>query len=390
MIPRRCSQLILVVALAPVAALVTACGHSAAPTPAPTSTATSQAVPRATTAPSPTPSPTATPAPPPTTTPSPSATPSPSPTPNPLASVPGIVDPSNRGWPRQVHTLNGTTTIQQQPQRIVAVDVGHAEIAYGLVPASRIVAVGAPAQSADYSNVANVAASADTVGRDPEQIIAEKPDVVLESPYAPASEIKTLENAGVTVLQTTIHNDPSGRVDDALLLGYALGATTRAEQLDQDVTSRLQAIQQLIQNEATSSRPRVLDLAKYADKLYTAGVGSTEGSIIEAAGGINVAAQAGLKASPQISTEGIVSMKPDVIIIPEPAKDGDPFKQELMSNPALASVPAIQNHRVYVVSAAHFTTLSFWNVLGVQDLAKILWPKQFAGVTFPAFTMPNG
>jgi hypothetical protein len=33
----------------------------------------------------------------------------------------------------------------------------------------------------------------------------------------------------------------------------------------------------------------------------------------------------------------------------------------------------------------YFTTLSHWNVRGIEDLAAVLFPEQFTGVTFGGF-----
>ena len=39
--------------------------------------------------------------------------------------------------------------------------------------------------------------------------------------------------------------------------------------------------------------------------------------------------------------------------------------------------PAIKVGSVHVVERKHFTTLSFWNIVGAEDLARILWPDDF-------------
>ena len=51
----------------------------------------------------------------------------------------------------------------------------------------------------------------------------------------------------------------------------------------------------------------------------------------------------------------------------------------------LQDVGAIQNDEVHVVATRHFTTLSHWNVRGVETLAKMLHPDHFAEVEFEDF-----
>ena len=55
----------------------------------------------------------------------------------------------------------------------------------------------------------------------------------------------------------------------------------------------------------------------------------------------------------------------------------------------LKQVPAIKNGRVYVVPNKFFTTLSFWNLRGAEDLALLLWPGDFNSGEFVGFSLPE-
>jgi iron complex transport system substrate-binding protein len=128
----------------------------------------------------------------------------------------------------------------------------------------------------------------------------------------------------------------------------------------------------------------------YSGSLYTAGAGSTEGEIINAAGGINVAADAGLEHNPIISYESLIAMDPEVIFIPQPAVwGGEDFMNDLMANPALAGVPAIRDGRVFIADPGFFTTLSFWNLRGAEELARVLWPEELGDAAFASFSFPS-
>ncbi|MSQ25034.1 MAG: ABC transporter substrate-binding protein [Dehalococcoidia bacterium] len=305
------------------------------------------------------------------------------------AGVAGIVDAGNHGWPRQVTGINGMVTIKQQPQRILTVSLGHDEVTYGLVPASRVVAVGAFTKNADSSNVAVLSAKLPTIGRDPEPIIAQRPDVVIASAFTSKDLVTALGNAGVAVVQTQLRNDHEGRIQDMLLMGYIFGEEERALALAKEVRGRYEALRAVAGKKAQGQQPRVMSTAKFSDKLYTAGAESTEGAIIEAAGGFNVAAEAGLKNNPVITLEGIVKMRPEVIIITQPADSGEPYKQELLASAALVEVPAIKNKAIYIVPIRWYTTLSYWNLAGAEHLARVLWPQDFAGKEVAPFTFPQ-
>ena len=137
-------------------------------------------------------------------------------------------------------------------------------------------------------------------------------------------------------------------------------------------------------------RPRVLSITFYSDKLYVAGNNSTEGNIIETSGGINVAAEAGIERNAVTSLEGIIAMHPEIIIIPQPEEDGGiEFRDSLLNNKSLADLPAVLEKNIFLVPARFFTTLSFWNIRGAEELSKLLWPEDLADREFKQFTFPE-
>ncbi len=306
-----------------------------------------------------------------------------------LNGVLGIVDPTNTGWPRTVEVLNGTVTITEKPERILTVSLGHDEVTYAIVPPGRVVATSSYAKLAQHSNVAHLAGGVGAITLDAEQVVSYAPDLVVASPFTKADFIDALTNVGIPVIQTKLHNDPDGRVLDIILLGYVYGEVDRALELADEVQARYDALREITGAKPISDRQRVLSLTSYSDKIYTAGTNSTEGGIIEAADGINVAAEAGLEGNPTTSLEGVISMNPEVIFIPQPPDSGEPFREQLMANPALAEVPAIKNGRVYVVPNKFFTTLSFWNLRGAEHLAVLLWPDDFNAGEFTGFSFPE-
>ena len=358
----------------------------AAPTTAPTAAAAAPtAVPTAvpTVVPAPTPAPTAAPAP--TATPAPSPTPAP----NPLAGVRGIVDPDNTGWPREVEGLNGLVTIPAKPLRIITASVGHDEITLALVPRARLVGVGGATKNSTFSNVASLVQDVTEISRDPETIVAQGPDVVVTSPFFPAEAIEALSKTRIPVIQTELKHDPEARINSILLMGYIYGEVGRAAEFAAEVRDRYDSL--VAVTAAAEPRPRLLALTQYSDKLWVAGGNSTEGGVILAAGGINAAEEAGIDGNQTTSLEGVIAMNPDVIVIAQPLEFGaEEFRQSLYDNEALAEIPAIANQRIHVVESKHFTTLSYWNIRGAEDLARILWPGDFAELPAATFSLPEG
>ncbi|MCL0043450.1 ABC transporter substrate-binding protein [Dehalococcoidia bacterium] len=307
-----------------------------------------------------------------------------------FSNVPGILDPQNSGWPRSVKGSNGSVTIPNKPQRIITASIGHDEMTLALVPASRLVGVGSVTQDSTYSNVANLTKNIPVINTDPEILIAQQPDVMVVSPYMPQETIEALNKLNVPIIQTGLSNNPTTRIQDILLLGYIYGEEERAMKFAKEVEARHKSLTNIThQKDFKDKRKRTMAVTRYSDQIWTAGIDSTEGNIIEMAGGINVAANAGIVGNATTSLEGIIAMDPEVIFIPQPIDWGaNELKTDLLKNPALKTVAAIKSNQVYIVDSRIFTTLSFWNIKGAESLARILWPSEFSSEVLPPFTLP--
>ena len=97
--------------------------------------------------------------------------------------------------------------------------------------------------------------------------------------------------------------------------------------------------------------------------------------IIRRAGGVNVAAESGISGTKQISLESIIAMNPDTIVIPGPPEKYPQAFAQVTANPALASVPAVVNKRIFSVTDTYLFTLSQWNVNAMEELVKLLYPN---------------
>ncbi len=360
------------------------------PTPVATEAATPAATPEPTEAPTaaPTEASTEAPAATPEATPEPTpvATPEPTPAARSLEGVRGIVDPTNMGWPREVEGLNGVVSIPAKPLRIITASIGHDEMTLAIVPSERLVAVGAVSKDETYSNVAHLVQEKAEISRDPEVIIAQSPDIVVTSPWFPIEVVEALIRAGIPVIQTELEQGSEARINAILLMGYIYGEEERASEFADEVEARYDALVAI--TSAKEPKPRVLALTQYSDTLWVAGEGSTEGGVILAAGGLNAAAEAGVTGNQTTSLEGVIAMAPDIIIIPQPVAFGaEEFRQSLLEREALAELPAIKNEAVFIVESKHFTTLSYWNIRGAEDLARMMWPDDFPDPPAESFSL---
>ena len=397
--------LVAIVAIMAVAAFaLVACGSAAqpteplaptattAPTVAPEPTATPQpteppapvptaAEPQPTNTPEPTatarPAPTAAPtaAPQPTNTPAPTATPAPTEAPS-YPAVPGIVDPSNLGWPREVETSEGKITLEGPPERILTYSLGHDEMVLALVPPERIAALGKFTGNPSYSNVAELAEQFPVYEKGAENVLAANPDIFIVSRSTKADIVALVSEAGVPVARPDLEDAAEGHISQILLMGYMLGAEERALELTAEIRQRLEAVASRVPLPGDASRPAVISITRWSDSISISGGGTTGSDIIEAAGGVNAAARDGIDGFQKISVESILAMNPDFILIPQDGEGAAKLRDDLMNDPVLATVPSVVNGQIHIVHPPNYIVLSHWTVRGVERTAGILFPGQ--------------
>lgn len=353
--------------------------------PAPTATATQPTntpEPTATARPEPTAAPTA--APRPTNTPAPTATPEPTEAPS-YPAVPGIVDPSNLGWPREVETSEGKITLEGPPQRILTYSLGHDEMVLALTPPERIAALGKFTGNPSYSNVAELAPQFPVYEKGAENVLAQSPDIFIVSRSTKADIVELVKEAGIPVARPDLEDAAEGNISQILLMGYMLGAEERALALTAEIRRRLEAVANRVPPSGDASRPSVISITRWSDSISISGGGTTGSAIIEAAGGGNAAARDGIDGFQKISVESILAMNPDFILIPQDGEGAANLRDDLMNDPVLATVPAVVNGQIHIVHPPNYIVLSHWTVRGVERTAQILFPDRFADVTFTDF-----
>jgi len=298
-----------------------------------------------------------------------------------FADVPGIVDPSNFEWPRSIETSEGVITLDAPPERVHSLSLGHSEILAALMDFNRLTAVYSFFVDEEQSNIAALSAEHTLIGFAPEEVVALEPEVIIASRFTNADTVALMNGANIPVARTSLENSALGNVPNILLIGYMIGAEVEAIGLADEIERRMRVISEALPD---GDKPRVLSVSKWTS-AFAAGSGSTEGGIIEQAGGIDAAADSGIEGHQQVSIESIAAINPDVIIVPQPLEGANTFIEELTSSPALAEVPAVKNGQIFYVLPRYHTTLSHWNVRGVEQLAAMLYPSAFEGVEFEEF-----
>ncbi|BBG02899.1 MULTISPECIES: ABC transporter substrate-binding protein [Pseudonocardia] len=168
---------------------------------------------------------------------------------------------------------------------------------------------------------------------------------------------------------------------DLTELGRLLGAEDRAAELVGEMRSTLDDVAGRL--DGVTERPRIAMLNAPASRteLRVFGTGDVATTIIEAAGGTQAFPEiAGRQRT--VSSEGIIAAAPDVIVIPACCgidagpESAEPLAEKLRNDPALATVPAIREGKVFTTTFAEVSP-GIRNADAVRALAGRLHPDRF-------------
>jgi iron complex transport system substrate-binding protein len=235
-------------------------------------------------------------------------------------------------------------TIDEAPQRIVAVGALYVQILVDLGAVDRLVAV---AESADNpSEVLGLPSVGPAFSPSVETILGFAPDLVL-GPTDWGGERPALEAAGITVLSTPWITSTVSIFDTVRAVGAAVGKAVEADLVVGRIAEEiLDAEYEILGLEEIPAA--FLYASSPTDPPYAAGSDAIEHELIVRAGGANVFAE--LEWSPQVSFEEIIARDPDVIFT-APSQI-----ENVLGNPFLQSVTAVATGRVYGVSASLVTS----------------------------------
>jgi iron complex transport system substrate-binding protein len=235
------------------------------------------------------------------------------------------------------------------PRRVASLNLTSDELLVQMLPPARLVAVTRWADDADMSNVAGrVPAGAERMPRgDLERLVALRPDLVVVSEYTDADFLRLLEKSGLRHHRMSGLGSLAGIRAAILDLGRAVGAVEAAARL----AARHDAIlAELARRLAGAKGPRVL----YWADPHTAGAGTSIGSMIEAAGGANVARELGLSGIVPLAGERAFAASPDVFLVTA----GSGAAEALRRHPLLSRTRAVREGRVVEMPNRLLVTLS--------------------------------
>jgi iron complex transport system substrate-binding protein len=271
--------------------------------------------------------------------------------------------------------LPATTSPAPPPGRIVSLIPAVTEMLFAIGDGPRLVGV----TSYDHfpPEVSRITRVGGLLDPDVERILGLRPDLVVV--YSTQVELKErLDRAGIGYYSYE-HRALPDIMATLRAIGERTGSAGRANALATDMERGIATIRS---SASHMSHPRTMLVfgrdPSSLRNLYASGGYGFLHDMLEAAGGQNVFADV-KQQSVEVSTEMILARRPDVIV---ELWDGDSVKDANLPRlqqawAALASVPAVRNHRVYELAGDEFVVPGPRVVDATRQLARTLHPEQF-------------
>jgi iron complex transport system substrate-binding protein len=244
-------------------------------------------------------------------------------------------------------------TLRSQPVRIVSTFPSITETVFALGAGDRVVGV------SNYCRYPAAVLSLPKIGTytkpDPEKIALLRPDLVIIQKTA-AGLADRLSALGIPHAEVKIGSlaEVYSMIGD---IGRAVGLPERAEKLNTEIRSRLQAVRS---ETAGKTRPTVMIVVGRTPGLLTnlvsVGPGTYLGELLEIAGGANVLTEAAI-AYPHISLETVVRLNPEVIL--DLSLMGDPdAPEERLRQPWLShrELSAVRSAKIFGLTSETLVT----------------------------------
>ena len=208
-------------------------------------------------------------------------------------------------------------------------------------------------------------------GLNAEAILAFEPTIVIGTPMAgPPGVLEQLEQAGVEVLIVDDFNSLDAPQIKIRMVGDALGIPQRAAALALDVGRRMEAVTAAA---VTDDPLRVLLVyIRRGGLQLVSGEGNKSQVIIEAAGAIDAATEAGIVGWQPLTPEALVASDPDVYLVMDRGLAVVDGIEGLLEIPGMAETKAGQNR--HIISMPDLYLLGFGPRLpeAIADLATFL------------------
>jgi iron complex transport system substrate-binding protein len=271
---------------------------------------------------------------------------------------------SRCAFPFAATDATGTeVTVDEEPERIVTLNPSAAQTVWEIGGREKVVGVTRYASYLDgTAPKANVSAAGDSFV-DAERVVSLDPDVVLAPSTVSNETVSKLRDTGQVVYKFRFQRSLDDVEAKTLLTGRLTGECDGAEATVARMEGERRTVRRAVEDE---QKPRVL----YVFFGYTAGEGTFAHRVIEAGGGVNVAAEANISGYRQVSPEVVVDADPQWIVVNDGATG-------IPSTDAYNSTYAVRNDQVVVLQEEYISQPAPRIVRSVVKLARTLHPDAY-------------
>ncbi len=226
--------------------------------------------------------------------------------------------------------------VLQKPQKIASLNLCTDQLLMQLVPSSRITSVSHLAADPVASNMSDAVRAIGLNHGTAEEIIAQKPDLILAGRYTTSQTVRVLKRLGFTVIEFDPASSIDAAKDNIKTMGALLGEQEKASRMIAEIDAKLEAAK------ALPAPERPLIFADYGANGYTAGPGSLMADLAHHAGFITLPEYLGRQSSGRISLEQMISARPDLIHLGIDYSDPPSLATNALAHPALQKLIAEQ------------------------------------------------
>jgi iron complex transport system substrate-binding protein len=263
--------------------------------------------------------------------------------------------------------------IHAQARRVVSIIPATTEMLFAMGAGDRVVAVGSYDRfPPEVQKLPRVGALLDP---DVERIISLRPDLVIV--YATQADLKTqLERAHIPIYSYA-HRGLPDITDTVRALGARIGAADSANALAARMEREVADVRARVANRP---RPRTL-LVFGRERGALRGLDASGGvgflhDMLEAAGGADVLADIKQQAV-QMSTEMVLARSPEIVVELHYGRGDRIASTDMRAWDALPALPAVRNHRVYLLEGEEFVVPGPRVGLATERLARTIHPEAF-------------
>lgn len=261
-----------------------------------------------------------------------------------------------------------TVTVETEPETVVTLGPSAAQTMWEIGAREKVIGVSQYSSYLEGADSRTNVSGASQSFVDTERVVDLDPDLVLAPNIIPAETVEKLRDAGLTVYKFEMATSLGGVEEKTRLTGHLVGACGSADERATEMNTSLETVRESVDD---ADRPRVLYSMGGG---FTAGEGTFVDSIIETAGGTNVAADAGIDGYGEISDEVVTDRDPEWIVLSSDAPT-------VPEGTAYEETTAYRQGNVFVVDANYLNQPAPRTVEVVERMAATFHPDRYADAT---------